>query len=173
LSLANDLVATALKRAKAGPKKPRQADLRRAASTAYDALFHAIAENGANLIVSGVTSVPDKTWSQAYRMLDHGFAKNACREIDAETVKPGKNPADAIAPVFPAPVGRDRFKFIADTFISLQEQRHEADYKPLKTFTRATALNAISDAASAISELENAGRSHRLAFAVHLLMKRR
>ncbi len=43
----NDLLATALRLARASPRKPRRMELRRAISTAYYALFHTAAEDAA------------------------------------------------------------------------------------------------------------------------------
>ena len=50
--IAEDLLATARRLAKASPRKPRQADLRRSISTAYYALFHALAADGSQLALT-------------------------------------------------------------------------------------------------------------------------
>ena len=56
--------------------RPRQADLRRAISTAYYALFHTLAGNCANLLVGGRASTRTRqAWRQLYRALDHGQVK--------------------------------------------------------------------------------------------------
>ena len=44
------MIVTARKLASASLKKPRQADLRRAISTAYYALFHAMAKDAADML---------------------------------------------------------------------------------------------------------------------------
>ena len=49
--MSQDLLATARRLAKASPQKPRQSDLKRAISTAYYALFHAMARNAADMLV--------------------------------------------------------------------------------------------------------------------------
>jgi uncharacterized protein (UPF0332 family) len=152
LSLGGDLLKTARKLAVASPKRPKQADLRRAVSTAYYALFHAIAEDGADMLAGG--GAGDGAWAQAYRALDHGAAKTACQQVRNLGFPP-------------------EFATIADEFVSLQAQRHEADYDPLKALTRASALTAIGQADAAIAALRSASRKDRRAFAVHLLMKRR
>ena len=57
-----------------------QADLRRAVSTAYYAVFHRLAECCAEMLVgSSATQLTRDMWSQAYRGLDHGRIKNQCR----------------------------------------------------------------------------------------------
>jgi hypothetical protein len=74
------LIVTARKLAHASPQKPRQADLKRAISTAYYALFHAMAKIAADMLVGVGPNRPDKAWTQAYRALQHGDAKTpACR----------------------------------------------------------------------------------------------
>ena len=59
--------------------KPRQADLKRAISTAYYALFHAMAKDAADMLVGVGADRPDKAWTQLYRALQHGDAKNAIK----------------------------------------------------------------------------------------------
>lgn len=81
--LADDLIATARRLARANAKKPRQAELRRAVSTAYYALFHALARNCADLFVGTGDARSKGAWSQVYRALEHGFAKNACVQAAA------------------------------------------------------------------------------------------
>ena len=66
--------------------KPRQANLRRAVSTVYYALFHCLAEDAANLLVGGQGSDRSKhAWRQAYRALEHGHTKSRC--IDQRFIK--------------------------------------------------------------------------------------
>ena len=62
----------------AGPAV-RQADLRRAVSTAYYALFHGLAETAADRLV-GATPPARRylAWSRVYRDLNHTSAKKAC-----------------------------------------------------------------------------------------------
>ncbi|HVY50205.1 MAG TPA: hypothetical protein VHA07_01450 [Devosia sp.] len=60
-----DLIAQARRLANASPKRPRDADLRRAVSAAYYALFQAIAKASADLLVgSAGASRSDKAWRQ-------------------------------------------------------------------------------------------------------------
>src|SRR5262245_24760415 len=75
------LIVTARRLARTSPNRPRQADLRRATSTAYYALFQAMAKDVADLFAGAGPNRPDKAWRHAYRALDHGTAKNACAEV--------------------------------------------------------------------------------------------
>ena len=92
--------------------KARQSDLRRSISTAYYALFHALAKDGADLFVGASASRPNAAWAQTYRAVEHGFARNACTQVRGLG--------------FPAPLVD-----CAETFVRLQQQRHVADYDPL------------------------------------------
>jgi uncharacterized protein (UPF0332 family) len=148
------LILTARKLASASRSKPRQADLRRSISTAYYALFDVLARNGADVLVGAGIDRASQTWAHVYRALDHGFAKNTCRE------------ARALA--FPLEI-----KDCATRFVELQEARHKADYDPRARFTRADALHWVNRAEAAIVRLRSAPRRDRTAFAVQLLLKKR
>lgn len=153
--LADDLLALASRLARANPRRPRQADLRRAVSTAYFALFHAIAKNAADCLVgTSPHNRPNRAWAQVYRALDHGHAKTACEAA--------RNMA------FPQAI-----KDCADEFVELQEARHDADYDPLHRLTRADALEAVEKARDAIAALRRARLNDRRAFAVQVMVRKR
>ena len=83
------LIVTARKLAHASTQKPRQADLKRAISTAYYALFHAMAKNAADLLVGVGSNRPDKAWTQTYRALQHGMPRApACRCVSWDFQRP-------------------------------------------------------------------------------------
>jgi hypothetical protein len=142
----------------AGPGRSHQAAsvgyLKRFISTAYYALFHAIGRDAADLLVGGGPARSDKAWAHTYRGLEHGFAKNACKEV----------------PKLGFPIGITGF---AREFIELQEVRHNADYDPRARFSRAEALQWAARAEAAIAELRAAPRRDRKAFAVQLLLRMR
>lgn len=148
------MIVTARKLANASPKKPRQADLKRAISTAYYALFHAMANDAADMLVGVGPNRPDKAWSHTYRTLQHGEAKSACEAVRNLN--------------FP-----NSIKSCADAFVALQQKRHEADYDPDYRVLRADALDAIQQAEDAIRALRTSARRDRRAFAVQILMKKR
>jgi uncharacterized protein (UPF0332 family) len=140
--------------ATAGQRRPRQANLRRAISTAYYALFHALAKDAADLLVGTKPGQARKAWAQTYRALEHGFAKNACNEAKNLGFHSGLTACAA-------------------TFVPLQETRHKADYDPDIRFTRAEALEWVDRAEAAIKELRGSPRDDRRAFAIQLLLKKR
>lgn len=148
------MIVTARKLANASPKKPRQADLRRAVSTAYYALFHAMAKDAADMLLGVGPTRPDRAWTQVYRALDHGVAKSACQAVRNLN--------------FPAGI-----RSCADAFVSLQQKRHDADYDPDHRVMRADALSAIQEAENAIRSLVASPKRDRTAFAVQILLKKR
>lgn len=140
--------------AKRSPKKPRQADLKRAVSSTYYALFHRLCLLNADSLIGTGTARSDKAWIQVYRAIDHGQAKKRCRSAQ------DKNFPDAI-------------KNFAAAFVSLQELRHRADYDPLHSFTKSEVLNFVDTARSAVSDIEKVNLRDRRAFAVWILLGQR
>ena len=67
-----------------GIGRPVQAELRRAVSATYYALFHALARCCANMLVGVATpaSRSQQAWTQVYRALEHGHAKNQCCKLE-------------------------------------------------------------------------------------------
>lgn len=87
-------------------------------STAYYAMFHALCRNSADSLV-GPKGAPDRSrraWNQAYRAVEHGIAKNQCK--------------DTVMEDFP-----ETIRNFARHFVRVQELRHEADYDPAISFT--------------------------------------
>ena len=148
-----DLLETARRLAQPGAALPTQADLRRAVSTAYYALFHCLAAAAADLLTGSSSRGPE--WHQVYRALEHGKAKRACRQQRALRA-------------FPMEIRR-----FAEMFVDLQEARHEADYALEGQYLKQDVLAIIGTAEDAINEFEQAGVRHRRGFAVHVLFKRR
>lgn len=150
-----DLIATAEKLAggrRLGRRK--QSDLRRAVSTAYYAMFHAMCRNAADQFI-GATKAgrPNRAWMQAYRAVDHGPAKKQCSR-------------QTILGEFP-----DAVQDFAATFVELQAERHRADYDPSANFTLSEARAFISRARRAIRELRGADARDRRAFAAYVALK--
>jgi hypothetical protein len=79
-----DFVKSAGILVESGRGKPSQVNLRRAMSSGYYALFHALARTCANMFVGGVNAGRGTlAWQRAYRAVDHGLAKAACLETTA------------------------------------------------------------------------------------------
>lgn len=136
--------------------QPRQAHLKRAMSTAYYAMFHALCRNCADSLVGpeGTPGRSRRAWNQAYRAVEHGYAKNQCK--------------DKVMDDFP-----ETIRNFAIHFVQLQELRHEADYDPAISFTIQEARKAIWDTEVMISKLMNSEVRDRKAFSVWITMKKR
>jgi uncharacterized protein (UPF0332 family) len=146
-----DLVTQAEHLVKLSPRKPKQANLRRAVSASYYAIFHALCWSNANVLAGTGGNKPHRAWLQAYRAVDHGQAKSRCKE--------------AASKGFPHSV-----QAFADAFVTLQEQRHRADYSPDQHFTKREAVGMISLARSAVKAISTAPGKDRRAFALHVLL---
>src|SRR4051794_18956303 len=102
----------------AGP--PRQADLRRAISTAYYAVFHAALAAAADQFV-GVTKRSTSQYTLVYRSIDHRVLRDLCVAVTKQQV-PQK-----LARHIPAiGFGSDIESFAANA-LELQRIRHAAD----------------------------------------------
>ena len=147
-----DLIATARGLTAISRRRPSQASLRRAVSTAYYAMFHCLAGAAADLLIGRRRS---PAWHQVYRALEHGKTRNACRHQQAMQGFP--------------PEIRD----FANTFTVLQDARHQADYALEGRYDKLDVLEAIDRAENAIVQFEQADIQHRRGFAAHVLFRRR
>lgn len=151
----DNLLATARKLL-APSGRPRQSDLRRAMSTAYYAVFHQLCWTVADTFIGGQSAQRStEAWCQAYRALDHSFAKKQCR--DTEAIKH-----------FPQAV-RD----IAVVFVDLQLARHLADYDPLHRLLHSEVAEEVDRADHAIRAFRRSPLDQRRAFAAWITFKPR
>ena len=142
-----------------GRGRPRQAELRRAISATYYALFHTLASSCANLLVGARSSTRTRqAWRQAYRSLDHGQVKRRCTERRSRDVLHR----------FPQAV-----QDFADQLVKMQRLRHLADYDPLEHFVRSEVSQLVEQTESVIGEFKQAERPDRRAFAVFVLFNLR
>jgi hypothetical protein len=140
--------------AQASPRRAAQPHLKRAASTAYYAVFDALARECADLFVGTGGARHTTAWIQVYRALDHGFAKNACQHARDLGMSTG-------------------ITAFANSFAMLQEERYRADYNPAARFSRAEVIALIDEAGAAIRSLHSAPKPDRRAFAALVLFRRR
>ena len=73
----HDLMEAARALPESGQAPPSQARLCRAVSTAYYAMFHTLAASAADLFIGAVRN---PAWHRTYRALEHGRARNGCRQ---------------------------------------------------------------------------------------------
>ncbi|MGE8131661.1 hypothetical protein ACQKQD_32385 [Methylobacterium sp. NPDC080182] len=152
--MSDDLIETARRLCASRSKRPRQSDLKRAISTAYNALFHAVAQTNADRLIGVGANRADKAWRHTYRAMNHGEAKKACAQLQGLGF-----PADLVQ--------------VGLAFRSLQEDRHSADYDPFHRVSLQDARSAIREAETGIAKLRAASKKDQTAFAVQLLLKAR
>lgn len=145
--------------------RPNQDELRKAVSTAYYALFDALAIAAANSIVgSSAATRKSQVWVQTYRSLDHGSAKTQCKKI----LPPKKNAKPQVHLT-----SDQRITDFAEAFATMQELRLDADYNPGKTFTRSDVNIKIGAAERALLGFLQAPRAERRAFVAFVMHKGR
>jgi len=107
------------------------ADLRRAISTAYYALFHALAASNAELIAGQPGSARSThAWDRTYRRLEHGRARN--------NLSANRNL-----------ISQDGDEFVR-IFIEAQGHRLQADYDPNAQINISLAMHLIAQADATI-----------------------
>ena len=110
---------------------PTHEHVRRAASNAYYAMFHYLAQSNATALAGHPTNpTTAAAWSRIYRGLDHTTAR---RELQ-------KNRLGLSS----------RARHFADTFRDMQEQRHSADYDPNAVITTDDSATFLDRAESTI-----------------------
>ena len=149
----SDLIKTARGLTELSPRRPAQANLRRAVSTAYYAMFHCLARTAANLLIGSRNR--GEAWHQAYRALGHGNAGKICENKQAMRS-------------FAAPI-----QGFADTFVALQDLRYQADYALDGQYEKLDVLGVIDRAENAITKFEQADKQQLRTFAAQMLFIRR
>jgi hypothetical protein len=124
---------------------PRQADLRRAISSAYYSLFHFCLSAVADEFV-GVSQRTSSRYALVYRSVDHRGLKDLCAEARKQT------PPAKYVPYFPLGGFDLDIQVFSTAMIELQERRHQADYNPQPRFSTADAQLAIATPSPASSQ---------------------
>ena len=154
----DDLIEIAAELLQSPSGRHKQAALKRAVSTAYYALFHALAYNCVDSLL-GWRMHSDNYWdvvTPLYRMVDHSAAKKVFVQI--------KNDRSS----------SDELRRISVAFTELQADRIFADYDPRPgLFTRGDVLQRIEQARDAIHDLRSLSADGRRALAVQLISKQR
>lgn len=128
-----------------GPGKPRQADLRRGVSDAYYAAFHALTQATAR---QALRNVDADAVRQYRRTLGHGQMRSVCEKV---TRGQGLAPAALSNQASADPTAR----WISQSFVALQEERHAADYDHNEVFDATPLSVAIVRAEDMIRRLDD------------------
>jgi uncharacterized protein (UPF0332 family) len=138
MSFHEDLLGQAEQLAQLDPRRPKQANLRRAVSSAYYALFHLLTSE-----VSSLYAVEPGLAARINRTLNHGEMKKASSMLANDRLPRAVQPPGG-GYITPA-----RLKSVANAFLSLQQARHEADYDLSRSFRRREVLDFIQSARQA------------------------
>ena len=150
-----DLLQIADDLANVNERRPRRADLCRAVSSSYYALFHCLGKTCADLFAGARANADRRAWRHAYRAIQHGTVKKRCRQQD-------------IMGAFP-----DSIQDFGDLFVEMQLKRHTADYDPDAEFTKSDVVKDIDRVRNVISRFNAEAATHRRAFAIHVLLDQR
>lgn len=142
MALPQDLLRQARHLATKEKRRPQQASLRRAISTAYYALFHLLSSEAASLVSP---AQPAGIGRHIQRALTHGDMKNAAKGISQPNLG---RPYSALISTAVLPELAD----VARHFVTLQEERHAADYDINRIFDRLHALAQVSLAEAAFKK---------------------
>jgi hypothetical protein len=148
MSLHGDLLEQAEKLAQLDPRRPKQANLRRAISSAYYALFHLLAAEASALYADEAGLA-----SRISRTLGHVDMKKASTMIANHKLPRGLQPPGG------GYVTPPDLKTVAEAFGTLQEARHGADYDVSRTFRRQEALEFVESARQAFLAWERVRRT--------------
>ena len=141
MSLALDLLEQAHHLSLRDSKKPKQASLRRAVSTAYYALFHLLTAEAAARVVPNALA---QTRFAIQRWFDHTQMVRACSFFSAPSL------TGAAHKLLPRPLSPDLLT-VARAFVQMQELRHSADYDLSSTWNRVKAQQSIQLSRSAFA----------------------
>jgi hypothetical protein len=125
---------------------------RRAVSTGYYAVFHAIASLCAQTLLPGASRT-SRDFERVYRGLEHGVLKNATQLF---------------------PENQMRLRHITSLAAALQKERNKSDYSPARKLYSPQECNAlIEDARKTIELLKQLNLAERRTLAVSLLIRNR
>jgi len=144
MALHDDLLEQANHLAKRERRKPRQASLRRAVSSAYYAMFHLLLWESTGRTFGALAARRRFRHSLA-RGFSHQSMVKVCKSFAATTLPP-----KIMSFIAPFTVPSD-LQLIAETFVTLQDKRRRADYNLAAPFHRAEVV-AILEAAQTAFE---------------------
>lgn len=148
--MTDDLIALALELAERDDGPPREVSIRKAISTAYYALFHALLETFADQ-VAGREARQEEAYASIYRFPEHGALLKRLFDVDDHEVRT-----------------------IGATLKTLQELRMKADYDPAPFgMGKSEAKERVQHAETAALAVRALGPKQRLAVTVAVLSSKR
>jgi hypothetical protein len=153
MSLHSDLIEQAKFLVKREPRRPRQASLRRAVSAAYHSLFHLLTLEASRLFVKDEDMI-----GMIVRSYEHKSLLKIAKSFANEDFPRKLNPAKATLRDPKRRAVFDKLKDVAQSFVDLQQARHDADYNLRKNWTRGESKDKAEQAekaAEAWQEIRN------------------
>lgn len=145
---------------------PNQIRLRRAISTAYYALFHAITRAATDAAI-GARHRQTPRYELFYRGFEHRRMRGSCEAVDKPKMAAKDCKALGLEAVTP------ELRDVANAFVNLQMKRHWADYAPSGKVTRSEARDLLDLAELGIKQLAAADAEQRKNFLVFLMISAR
>jgi len=134
-----DLLDQAFTLATIDVRRPKQANLRRAISSAYYAVFHLLIDEACRVQIGAAHD--QKPFRQVLgRAFIHGVMKDACKSFAGGTLKKGVSKGLPGGFTIPREI-----QDLAAMFVDLQDKRHLADYDLTERFKRSEVLMLIAD----------------------------
>ncbi|MEM1233520.1 MAG: hypothetical protein AAGH70_05280 [Pseudomonadota bacterium] len=154
MPLSSDLVKTAEERCELKPSIT-EADLRRATSDCYYAMFHAICETLVSVLGSDAgNDAIREAYDVLYRQPDHAYLDKRCREVSRLDFDP-------------------RLKAFARQISEMQNKRHQADYYPLAKFSRTNVFNDVAKTSATVRSFHDTAQAERVRFAFFVSLRGR
>jgi hypothetical protein len=151
----SELLATArLLARQSDPTPPSDAQLRRAVSTAYYALFHKVLRTAAERFM-GPGQTNTAGFALLYRGFDHRRMRSICEDLQVSTLK-----STYVRHLRRQWVSQDLRDF-AGAFPPLQEARHLADYDPVHQFLPSDVSSLIDTAEVAMEAFDRVAPDER------------
>ncbi|MBA3391188.1 MAG: hypothetical protein H0T89_01025 [Deltaproteobacteria bacterium] len=150
MSLAEDLLAQAKHLAELERRRPKQASLRRAISTAYYSMFHLLVDEATMLVVPTAA-----LRAAAARSFDHKALKNAAKLVGGAY----RGQANWLGAYMRGSIS-DELAGVCDAFVELQDQRLTADYDTSVSFTRAQVSSRVGATVWTHAEWRHERRSY-------------
>jgi hypothetical protein len=146
-----DLLAVARVLLSAGSASPpSDAQLRRAVSTAYYALFHKVLGTGAERFM-GAGNRRSAGYSLLYRSFNnHGRMQSVCEALNVPTL------SKTLQQQLGRPALSQDMRDFASDFVALQEKRHLANYDPSVIFVLSDSANQVDIAEAAMLAFDRA-----------------
>ena len=152
MSLDRELLRHARELAERAPRRPKPANIRRAISAAYYAVFHLLTRAAARHFIGGEGDAV--LVARIARTFDHGKIMTASKGFASGNLPQQLQPPTVRNQLAPKLIE------VATEFVFLQNARHLADYDSEKPFTRGDAVDAVTRAEAVFQAWETVEATH-------------